>query len=312
LPDDEDQVTKRYGIDFHRALPPFKGSSGFWCDWGTGPIEVNAYTYARHLPRTLQFREFTANLAFAASTEEAYHAKCQVYQDFYSYLLNSDARIILASPHSGEVRRPPDVYHPFPQSETDGWTARVMAQCQYPPHQWKKRVLLALPAQGPPLGQEVLGWGRPGLPGLSGELPLFPGLAQEPVQLLAQGLQLLLPFGVDGVDFLVVGDGFQGDAMTGWLEYYVEGLTTQLAEVRQRGEQAIRLDVLVKQYGLSDRQAGAIKHILEHGSLTIQKFERLCPDVNRRTLQRDLKAMVNEGVLLSEGATNQLIYQIKG
>jgi predicted transcriptional regulator len=100
--------------------------------------------------------------------------------------------------------------------------------------------------------------------------------------------------------------------MTGWLEYYVEGLTTQLAEVRQRGEQAIRRDVLVKQYGLSDRQDRAIKHILEHGSLNIQEFERLCPDVDRRTLQRDLKAMVNEGVLLSEGATNQLIYQIKG
>jgi len=55
--------------------------------------------------------------------------------------------------------------------------------------------------------------------------------------------------------------------MTGWLEYYVEGLTTQLAEVRQRGEQAIRRDLLVKQYGLSDRQGRAIKHILEHGSL---------------------------------------------
>lgn len=103
-----------------------------------------------------------------------------------------------------------------------------------------------------------------------------------------------------------------GMDMSGWLEYFVEGLTTQLAEVRQRGEQAIRQDVLVKQYGLSDRQGRAIKHILEHGSLTIQEFERLCPDVNRRTLQRDLKAMVNEGVLLSEGATNQLIYRIKG
>jgi hypothetical protein len=113
LPDDEDQVTKRYGIDFHRSLPPFKGSSGFWCDWGTGPIEVNAYTYARHLPKTLQFREFTANLAFAASTEEAYQAKYQVYQDFYSYLFNSYSRIILASPHSGEVRRPPTVTIPF-------------------------------------------------------------------------------------------------------------------------------------------------------------------------------------------------------
>ena len=70
--------------------------------------------------------------------------------------------------------------------------------------------------------------------------------------------------------------------------------------------------MLVKQYGLSDRQAKGIKHILEHGSLTIQEFERLCLDVNRRTLQRDLKAMVNDGLLLSEGAANQLIYRIKG
>jgi hypothetical protein len=144
LPDDEDQVTGRYGIDFHRALPPFRGSSGFWCDLGTGPIKVNAYTYASHLPRALRFREFTANLAFAASTEEAYQAKCQVYQDFYSYLFNFDARVILASPHSGEVRRPPDRYHPFPQSEIDGWTARVMAQCQAPTPQGKKRVLISL------------------------------------------------------------------------------------------------------------------------------------------------------------------------
>jgi Fic family protein len=103
-----------------------------------------------------------------------------------------------------------------------------------------------------------------------------------------------------------------GMDMTGWIEYFVEGLSTQLAEVRQRGEQAIRRDVLVKQHGLSDRQAKAINHILEHGSLTIQDFERLCPEVNRRTLQRDLKAMFDKGFLLAEGATNQLIYRIKG
>ena len=103
-----------------------------------------------------------------------------------------------------------------------------------------------------------------------------------------------------------------GMDMTGWLEYFVEGLSTQLAEVRQRGEQGIRRDVLVERHGLSDRQAIAVEHILEHGSLTIQDFERLCPDANRRTLQRDLKAMVNEGLLLSEGATNQLIYRLKG
>jgi Fic family protein len=99
--------------------------------------------------------------------------------------------------------------------------------------------------------------------------------------------------------------------MTGWLEYFVEGLTTQLTEVKQRGEQAMRRDVLIKEHGLSDRQAKALGHILEHGSLTIQDFERLCLEVNRRSLQRDLKAMVDVGLLVSEGATNQLVYRMK-
>jgi Fic family protein len=99
--------------------------------------------------------------------------------------------------------------------------------------------------------------------------------------------------------------------MTGWLQYFVEGLTTQLAEVRERGEQAIRKDVLVKEHRLSDRQAKALGHILEHGSLTIKDFEALCPGVNRRTLQRELRNMVEKGVLVSEGATNRLIYLLK-
>jgi Fic family protein len=102
-----------------------------------------------------------------------------------------------------------------------------------------------------------------------------------------------------------------GMDMTGWLEYFVEGLTAQLAEVRERGEQAIRRDVLVKEHRLSDRQTKALTHILEHGSLTIQDFEVLCPELNRRSLQRDLKVMVDIGLLVSEGATNKLVYRMK-
>ena len=103
----------------------------------------------------------------------------------------------------------------------------------------------------------------------------------------------------------------RGMDMTGWLEYFVEGLTTQLAEVRERGEQAIRRDVLIKEHRLSDRQAKALGHILEHGSLTIQDFEHLYPEVNRRSLQRDLKAMVDMGLLVSEGSTNKLVYRME-
>ena len=101
-----------------------------------------------------------------------------------------------------------------------------------------------------------------------------------------------------------------GMDMTGWLEYFVEGLTAQLTEVRERGEQAIRRDVLVKEHRLSDRQAKALAHILEHGSLTIKDFEGLCPDINRRSLQRDLKAMVDRHLIVPEGETHHLLYRL--
>jgi predicted HTH transcriptional regulator len=81
-----------------------------------------------------------------------------------------------------------------------------------------------------------------------------------------------------------------------------------LTELRQRGEQAIQRDVLASKHGLSDRQARALGHVLEHGGLTIQEYEALCPDTNRRSLQRDLKVMVDEGLLVAEGSTNRALY----
>ena len=101
-----------------------------------------------------------------------------------------------------------------------------------------------------------------------------------------------------------------GMDMTGWLEYFVKGLSNQLAEVRKLGEQAIRRDALVIEHRLSNRQAKALTHILEHGSLTIQDLEGLCPEVNRRSLQRDLKAMVERGLIVTQGETHHLLYRL--
>jgi Fic family protein len=94
-----------------------------------------------------------------------------------------------------------------------------------------------------------------------------------------------------------------GMDMTGWLEYFVEALAMQLAEVRQRGERVIQRDVLAKDHELSERQAKALGYLLEHGSLTIQEYEVLCPGINRRTLQRDLKGLVDKGLLIEQGTS---------
>ena len=94
--------------------------------------------------------------------------------------------------------------------------------------------------------------------------------------------------------------------LTGWLEYFVDGLATQLAEVRQRGERAIQRDILAKEHGLSERQVKALGHVMENGSLTIQDYEVLCPGINRRSLQRDLKPMLDKGLLSEAGTSTDL------
>ncbi len=90
--------------------------------------------------------------------------------------------------------------------------------------------------------------------------------------------------------------------MTGWFDYFVTGLETQMVEVRERSERVIRRDVLVQQPGLNERQAKALGHIIGPGKLTIQDFETLCPKVNRRSLQRDLKGMLDRKVIVEIGA----------
>jgi len=89
--------------------------------------------------------------------------------------------------------------------------------------------------------------------------------------------------------------------MTAWLDYFTTALETQMVEVKERGEQVIRRDVLVQKYGLNERQGKALGFILEHKKLTIQDFEELCPDVNRRSLQRDLKGMVAKEIIAEVG-----------
>jgi len=103
-----------------------------------------------------------------------------------------------------------------------------------------------------------------------------------------------------------------GMDMTGWVEFYADGLATQMREVTEKGERVIRRDVLVKQHGLNKRQAAAIGCLLEHAEFTIQDFVLLCPEANRRTLQRDLKGLLDAGILTTKGATHQLVYSSKG
>lgn len=99
--------------------------------------------------------------------------------------------------------------------------------------------------------------------------------------------------------------------LTGWLEFFIGGLATQLVEVKARGEAAIRRDILVKAYRLNERQGMAIERLQQVPSLDIRTFESICPNVSRRTLQRDLAVLEQKGLVQQEGETNNLVYRLR-
>jgi len=90
--------------------------------------------------------------------------------------------------------------------------------------------------------------------------------------------------------------------LTVWLDYFVTGLETQMIEVKQRGEEVIRRDVLVQKHGLNERQGKALELFIQQGKLTIQDYEAVFPNVNRRTLQRDLKGLLDKELISEVGA----------
>lgn len=99
--------------------------------------------------------------------------------------------------------------------------------------------------------------------------------------------------------------------MTQWLEYFSEGLAIQLREIKDLGKHVIKQSVLAKQYHLSERQKLAMEYMTTEGSLSIQEFEKLCPGVTRRTLQRELRDLIDKKIIISVGATSNLIYRLK-
>ncbi len=89
--------------------------------------------------------------------------------------------------------------------------------------------------------------------------------------------------------------------LTGWLDYFTTGLATQMDEVKERGTKVIKIDLLVREHNLNERQAKALGFVLEKGKLQLKDYEQLATGVDRRTLQRDLKALLQKNIFEESG-----------
>ena len=61
---------------------------------------------------------------------------------------------------------------------------------------------------------------------------------------------------------------------------------------------------------LSNKEKEAIEKALDQNGLSIKEFQLLFPETSKRTLQRELKHLLELGLLKVEGATNDRRYWV--
>lgn len=87
--------------------------------------------------------------------------------------------------------------------------------------------------------------------------------------------------------------------LTGWLEYFTEGLKSQLLSVKVKGELVIREDAVMdrgRKFLLNERQLAILQHIVSEGQTSVEEV-RERHGLVRRTVQRDLARMVELGLV---------------
>ena len=87
--------------------------------------------------------------------------------------------------------------------------------------------------------------------------------------------------------------------MTTWLEYFVDGLRSQMTEIQAKGEQLIKQDSKfqrITNIGLNKRQEKAVKHLIIKGTLSVNEYQSVASCI-RRTAQRDLEELVEKKVI---------------
>lgn len=102
--------------------------------------------------------------------------------------------------------------------------------------------------------------------------------------------------------------------LTGWLEYFVDGLKSQMIGVRARGEEAIKKDVVLekaRKLDLNERQVRAVKYVAEMGKINISGFKSLAQMVSDKTLYRDLQDLVEKEILKGIGEKKGRFYVLR-
>lgn len=98
--------------------------------------------------------------------------------------------------------------------------------------------------------------------------------------------------------------------MTAWLEYFVDGLRAQMAEIYEKGRQIIIADKTVKlleDMKLNIRQEKIIRYLVINEQIDNAQCQKTCNSI-KRTATRDLTGLVEKGILKRIGEKKGAYY----
>jgi Fic family protein len=103
--------------------------------------------------------------------------------------------------------------------------------------------------------------------------------------------------------------------LTVWLEYFSQTVAIEMAKIKEKVKKLsidsrMRLKI-GEQVALSARQIKLIEYLNEKGSGVMRDLRAVHPMVSEDTILRDLKALVDKGIVDKEGSTKAARYVIK-
>ena len=102
--------------------------------------------------------------------------------------------------------------------------------------------------------------------------------------------------------------------LTAWLEYFSGVVGTELSKVKEKVRR-LSIDTRLKvkmgeQVALSERQMRLVEYISDQGSANMQELTKILSMVSEDTILRDLKDLLDKGIIKKEGSTKASRYII--
>ncbi len=110
-------------------------------------------------------------------------------------------------------------------------------------------------------------------------------------------------------------DRLEDRDLTIWMEVFTKALAIELTRIKEKVRE-LSVDIKMKerqgkQVGLSERQMKLMEYLNAHGEMPMSAAKNLLPMISEDTILRDLKYLIENGVIEKKGSTKAARYVLK-